>query len=89
MALIDCPNCGNKISEYATICNKCAHSLTNKNTVVKNQENETSVIKKTSNGSTFLIILLILIISGVAYYFYHINTSEYKLNEEKRKWGLH
>lgn len=89
MALIDCPNCGAQISEYATKCNKCAHSLSTNNTVVQNRTNETKVIKKSSNSSAFLIILLILIVSGIAYYFYHINTPEYKRNEAYRKAGLH
>lgn len=36
-----------------------------------------------------LTILVIIIISGIGYYFYHINTEEYKARKELDQLGIH
>lgn len=44
---------------------------------------------KNNNMKKSLTIFVILLISGVGYYFYHINTQEYKARKELDKMGIH
>ena len=38
MALINCPECGNKVSDLAEICLNCSFPLNNRNVEVQNKE---------------------------------------------------
>lgn len=57
MALINCPECGNKISDQAETCPKCGYELKEKKTVTSDQIKE---IKSKWNNKYLIIIALVV-----------------------------
>ena len=57
MALINCPECGNKISDQAEACPKCGYELKEKKTVTSDHLKE---IKSKWNNKYLIIIALVV-----------------------------
>jgi hypothetical protein len=78
MALINCPECGAKISEFAETCNACTHKMNSEPTKNISEITPTPVSpKKGNNAAVILIVILLLTLSVAGYYYYYTHTPEY------------
>lgn len=93
MALMICPECGNKISDKATCCPKCGYPVNNKtsnNKIIENNNPKSDGthygLKKTITGKGMKpsIIILVLIVVFILYsYFWNKNNPQLTQNPKK------
>jgi uncharacterized membrane protein YvbJ len=59
MAIINCPECNNSVSEKADTCPNCALPINRKSSIVKAPENKEGCFLQTLNIGCLLIFILI------------------------------
>lgn len=64
MALINCPECNNRISDQAEKCPNCAYPIKNTNKIVV--ESKEGCFLQTLNTGCMIIFVLIATIIGIA-----------------------
>ena len=67
MAIINCPECNNKVSDKAESCPNCAFPINNKNIIIRTPESKEGCFLQTLNtGCMFIFIFIaIIIIIGI------------------------
>lgn len=60
--LIQCPECGNKVSDEALSCPKCGHPLKKNDGLDENKPNSFTVAYRSKPGSVFVSIIIIGIV---------------------------
>lgn len=91
MALINCKNCGQQISDKARTCPKCgAPNLANQPhyTPPENDPDDDDDDGGSTGHTTLYVVLILLvigIIGGIAYYVYSTNQANEKIEQEQRR----
>lgn len=77
MALINCPECKNKVSEKADVCPKCGYAIS------RNIENIKKHNKKEAQSSVFGCLFMVVIV--VSFFIYYLPSDEEVLESNKIK----